>query len=522
MALNTRTFFFKAVREAALFLGYDYVKTPYDANYWRPNYQSFDNLSNPFDDYTFTVDENGTLRPVTVSLAELCLFQEDTFTSNINFIRNKLRELSTGENAIISLSDYDNSISRSAQPNFRLIDTRWNDPRGWFSFPHSYDVYRADVGGVAEGVPIPKVSRYVGFKPTSNLFSNENFSRDYYINTVRELCRALTQVCLASNIHPGLFVLGFIGNTPGPNFNDYAAMDRIAGSVASNRRSQLAAAGVYDIDGIIRNPRPFWAHPIDGDIRDFNRVTETYAEATGIPLDGTQSQAFMAYATEFGSCFRIPTPDSSGGNARIKSIDEIGGEAYYSFGNSIDIRSPYAANYHGVRRYSDSIGSFMALVNICNLVINQPPQLLLHAGMSLHNALLKLSFRQLGASLSATDDSYQMLWQAEVNARRDLPQGEDGYNVPFQPDLTWQSIGTLGLAVGNNVVRSGNPVGLVIGAAGALIREMQTPAYGAVLARAPSLEYIRQDGSKTLDSTIYRGYTPRNVISCIPVMRTSR
>lgn len=521
MTISAKTLFKKAIRETALFLGYDFTPDPLDARYWAPNYQAMNNLSNPFEDYQFTVEIDGRVEVRSTSLAELCLFQETTYRENIMRLASIISSISEGPDAIIGTDDFDFRIPGTPPPNFNSIDPRFNDPRGWFNFPHTTDIYRADAIGVFAGVPIPKTNSYSGYKPTPNIFNPDRFSRESYLSTVRDICSILTQICIASNIHPGICSIAFTCNSPGQNSNDYAAMDRIASSVARTYSSQLSDAGVYDIGSIITNPRPFWAHPIDGDIRDFERTTQLYSTATGIPLNGTQAEAFMAYSAQFASAFNIPNCLANGGNMRFKAIDEVGGNHYLSFGNSLGSRRPFAANYNGTRIYSDCIASFMELINLCNMILRHPPQLFLHAGMSFHNALLNMSFRQLGAQLDDSAGSYRQLWASEVNARRDLPSGTDGYNVPFQPDLTWQNIGTMNLTIGSGLVQSGNSLGVVLLAAGALLREMETPQYGNVLARAPALEMIRQDGSKTISSTIYRGYTPRDIISCCPVLRLS-
>lgn len=497
----------KAIYETIRFLGGNLGLTELDAAFWRRNYSSFENLTNPFEVYQFT---NATGEIQTYSLADLCLFQEGTFQTARREAIAILEEISSGPSAIVGMENFTGSLPASTPPNFRSLDPRFNNPGNFFSFPHRTDVYTPSIT-VYPGVPIPKVSRFVGYKPTQNIFNRSVFGDEAYWQLVNRILSCLNQYCYSSNIHPGVFSAMFTSRSPVLATNDYNQTDRIAAEIIRNNRSDLEDAGVI-LD--INNPRYFWAHTFDGDQRDVAVYARTLSDATGISLESNANSYFCRFAFPHA----LPDCNENGNTAAIRSIRGSGSFEAVVIERSISTRAPYVANSQGVRCYGDSVTSMLQLVNLLKFVVDHPPQLFLHSGMSFHNALLKMALAQCGSNIN-TVRNYENTWNIEVQARAQLPAGESGYNVPLHSDITPENIGTLGIAAGTRVGQGNQAVGAAIIAISALIREMESPAYGQVLARAPELEFVRQDGSHTLGSTVYRGFSARKILTCQPVLR---
>lgn len=518
MRIPPKTLFMKSLLEGLRFVGMN-GNTVFDSVYWRNNYRYFENLTNPFD--TFQFMQNGRL--VETSLAELCLFQQDTFNSAINEIRRIISDLSSGETAIITNDFYSGEVRSIESPNFRQMDERWNSPEKWFSFPHTTDVYSPSLS-VFPGVPVPKTDSFNGWRPTANLLNSSRFSDDSYWSVIDRITNVLNSICIASNLNPNLLSPLFTVNSPGPNLNDYSAMDGIARNVANTYYDRFADAhsdsmGV-PIGEFRDNPRLFWAGTPDGDARDITQYVNYCSERTGIPLDGSVSTNFMAYYCDFA--FPVIHSDPSGNAGLVRPSNEY----LLAFMYSLRLRSPVARNLVGIRYYADSVGAMLQLLNLLEFLKNAQPQLILHSGMSFDNALKSMSFNQLGGAIGTpgwfTESDYQRLWNQEVNMRNSLPPGQGGFSVPLQPDITIQNIGTAGLAAGGVIARSGNAqIGAVIMAASALLTLCNSPQYGEILARAPDIEFIRQNGQHNLNSTIYRKFTPRKILNTMPVMRTT-
>lgn len=534
MAFRFETMVKKAIREGALFLGYSYKLSQYDAKYWRPNYDYFANLNNPFEEYEFPVTNNdGSISIVNTSLAELCLFQQDTWNSAMANLRRIKNELTSGELVLFSKDPYSGPLRSETPTNFRTQDPRWNNPRGWFAFPHNTDVYTPSPS-VYRGVPIPKVDRFSGWVPTSNLIGNDGssniVSNDSFISIAEEIAENLNQLCFAANINPSFFSALFSVNSPGPNNNDYLAMDRISRGVINTyfnemfRQREFYSAAESPAAISARN---FWANPRDGVPADTDSIIRRLSEGNGIPLYGPSSEAFMAYYTKMCSLYVMPQCDVPSGRITILPIHD---ESRNTVMASIRTRAPHVANSGGERFYADAVGNMCQLINLIEFLDGSLPQLLLHSGMSFHNALLSMSFNQAGAVDVLNNSEYNRLWQAEVSARRELPVGQGGYNVALEYPIDPSTIGTLLLRGQQQAASNGQATGVagtVIMAAGALLSLWRTPRYAQVIARAPELEIIRQDSRPStgagamngVNQTIYRGFTPRRVLSATPVLR---
>jgi hypothetical protein len=540
MGLDGKTMFKKAAREAALFLGYSYSLSEFDAKYWRPNYRYFSNLTNPFEQYEFPVtNDDGSVSIVSTSLAELCLFQQDTWNTTMANLNRIKRNLTSGEQVLFSRDPYLGNLNSSTSQNFRNGDARWNNPRDWFLFPHVTDVYRPSPS-VYRGVPIPRVDNFNGWIPTAALISSNGLdnevSNDSFISIAEEIVENLNQLCFAANINPAFFSALFSVNSPGPNNFDYEAMDRISRGVINShfdgmfrQRDYYLAGNPSDVDA-----RNLWANPRDGNAADADATINRLSRGNGIPLYGSSSVAFMAYFTRMCSLYELPQCDAPMGRIKVMPTNE---ESRNIVMASIRYRSPQAVNTGGERFYADSVGNMCQLVNLIEFLSGSLPQLLLHSGMSFHNALLSMSFNQIsgldresGNLLNRSE--YNRLWQAEVAARRQLPPGQGGYNVALEYPIDPSTIGTLLLRGQQQAASNGqplSPVGTVITAVGALLSLWQSPRFAQVIARAPDLEILRQDSMPSrsvgaqngVNQTIYRGFTPRRVMTSNPILRLS-
>jgi len=505
-----KTLIRKATYHLMNFLGY-FSSSPFDSKYWLDNYETFANLTNPFDTYQFMREG----RIVETSLAELCLFQLPDYYAARDQMRALIREYSTGDNAIFTRNNFEGPV-RYNVGNFRFRDERWNDPKKWFDFPHRTDVYSPSTL-VFAGVPLPKTDLFNGWKPTENIFSSERFSNDSYWRFVDSAIVILNNLCVAANVNPNILSAFFTVKSPGPNNADYIEMDRIARNVANDHRSELRGI-VGDVNVLISHPRYFWANPPDSDTRDRNLAYQLYSDALGIPLFGDNSTAFMAYSCDY--TFPIVQSDPSGNRQLTRPVLEY----LEAFEISLNARAPFARNLGGTRIYADAVGAALQIMNLFEFLKDSEPQLLLHSSMSFDNALKKMAMRQLGSVLTNPniigESDYERIWQLEVQARDNLPSGQGGYMVPLHSEITINNIGTMALFGGGVAARNGGyQIGAILMASGALLSLINEPGYGEVLTRAADIEMIRQDGSNTLDSTIYRPFTARQILSTVPVMR---
>lgn len=514
MAINRRTFAVKSVKELSVFLGYsNLVKSPYDVAYWAKNFDLMSNLSDPWENYQF-VGEDGQI--VERSLAQLCLFQESTFNEGKQECAAIIRDL-VADN-IISTVPFTSSpsiegvIHRNANmvpPSMRFFDSRFDNPRAWFDYPQSTDVYTPS-RSLPRGVPYAKVNSYVAYSPTPKLFDNLAISDEALQTYFNRFKSAFNNLCLGSNIHPSLFVLFYEVNSP-PNVSvDYQQMDRISASIISSRRLNAGVVGArmgmyYDF-----GPRSLWAQTFDGNLNDNANIAADLSDLTRIDLETNTFSFFCVQA----NVLNIPSPSNSNGIIEFNSPSSNSGQLIIQ---SLRARGPQCRISQGIKFYASAIHNFMEYVNLASMVANHPPQVFLHSGMSFYNAMMRMAFRQVGSSMDMLSN-YEHLWETEVRARDAGTPGNFGTSVALQSDITPENIGTMALYASR---AAPEPVGVVIRAASAVLRAMESPQYGEILARAAHLEDIRQDGQHTLNSTIYRGFSPQKCLLLQAVKRYS-
>lgn len=188
---------------------------------------------------------------------------------------------------------------------------------------------------------------------------------------------------------------------------------------------------------------------------------------------------------------------------------------------------------------SDAITDLAAAVQLARFMAELPPHVLTHSVVGYHNALLKLSFQQVGVPYSTAIDQYELRMRIEreaiaANAARFNLIGhgttEPGYALTVKApdsvimaDAGLQATTVASLSVAAATCAANPVVGVVcllLVGCGILVAELNGGrAQNLVTPRDRSKDVLRTKRNGGIRSNWFRGLTPEYVVNAQPVVR---